>query len=81
MQKQGSGQGETEERQVMLKGNRGPFPRTENDNELRRKFNETAKIKERLDEQFLTLSSNKENTGIPSSARTMYKTIFKHMVI
>jgi hypothetical protein len=80
MQKQGSGQGETaEERQVMLKDNRGQFSSTENDIEVQRKFNEAVNIKERLDEQFITLSSNKENIDSPSSARTIDKTIFKHI--
>jgi hypothetical protein len=47
MQKQGSWQGETAEgRQVMLKYNCGAFSGTGKDNELRRKFNEAANIKE-----------------------------------
>jgi hypothetical protein len=65
----------------VLKDSRGPFLRTENDNELQRKFNVAAKIKERLDEQFITLSNNKENIDIPSSARTIDKTIFKHIPV
>jgi hypothetical protein len=82
MQERGSGQGETaKEQQVMLKDNRGPFSRRENDTELQRKFNEAAKMKERLDEQFTTLSSNKENVDVPSSARTIDKTIFKHIPV
>jgi hypothetical protein len=49
--------------------------------ELQRKFNEAAEIRERLDEQFITLSSNKENVDIPSSTRTIDKTIFKHIPV
>jgi hypothetical protein len=50
-------------------------------NELQSKFNNAANITDRLDEQFITLSSNKENIEILPPAKTTVKPIFKHIPV
>jgi hypothetical protein len=75
IQKPGTQQSETtEERKVKLKDNSGLYSRAGKGNELQSEFKDAANIKDRLDEQFRTLSSKRENIDIFPPA----KTIFKH---
>jgi hypothetical protein len=65
IQKLGTQQSETiEELKVKFKDNSGLYSRAGKGNEVQSEFKDAANIKDRLDEQFITLSTNRENIDI-----------------